>query len=69
MGCFWCTEAIFQRINGVVSVTSGYEGGDIPNPTYEDVFKIWVLSSEKKGKLSMLSVQFSEYMVQKWTLV
>lgn len=37
MGCFWCTEAIFQRINGVVSVTSGYEGGDIPNPTYEDV--------------------------------
>lgn len=37
MGCFWCTEAIFQRINGVVSVKSGYEGGDIPNPTYEDV--------------------------------
>ena len=37
MGCFWCTEAIFQRINGVVSVESGYEGGNIPNPTYEDV--------------------------------
>ena len=29
MGCFLCTEAIFQRINGVVSVTSGYEGGDL----------------------------------------
>lgn len=37
MGCFWCTEAIFQRINGVVSVESGYEGGNIPNPTYQDV--------------------------------
>ena len=37
MGCFWCTEALFQRLNGVASVASGYEGGDIPNPTYEDV--------------------------------
>ncbi len=37
MGCFWCTEALFQRINGVVTVESGYEGGNIPNPTYEDV--------------------------------
>ncbi|MDQ7949762.1 MAG: peptide-methionine (S)-S-oxide reductase MsrA [Pedobacter sp.] len=37
MGCFWCTEAIFQRLNGVISVKSGYEGGDVPNPSYEDV--------------------------------
>jgi len=37
MGCFWCTEAIFQRLNGVSSVRSGYEGGDVANPTYEDV--------------------------------
>lgn len=37
MGCFWCTEALFQRLNGVTSVKSGYEGGDIPNPTYEEV--------------------------------
>jgi peptide-methionine (S)-S-oxide reductase len=37
MGCFWCTEALFQRLNGVSSVKSGYEGGDIPNPTYEEV--------------------------------
>jgi peptide-methionine (S)-S-oxide reductase len=36
-GCFWCTEAIFQQIPGVVSVTSGYTGGKTPNPTYEDV--------------------------------
>ena len=37
MGCFWCTEALFERLNGVSSVKSGYEGGDLANPTYEDV--------------------------------
>ncbi|MDN3585197.1 peptide-methionine (S)-S-oxide reductase MsrA [Pedobacter aquatilis] len=37
MGCFWCTEAIFQKIKGVTSVKSGYEGGKIANPTYEEV--------------------------------
>lgn len=37
MGCFWCTEAIFQRLNGVITVSSGYEGGDVPNPTYDEV--------------------------------
>jgi peptide-methionine (S)-S-oxide reductase len=36
-GCFWCTEAIFQRLRGVMSVTSGYSGGHVPNPTYEQV--------------------------------
>lgn len=36
-GCFWCTEAIFQQIPGVVSVTSGYSGGTVKNPTYEQV--------------------------------
>lgn len=36
-GCFWCTEAIYQRLNGVVSVTSGYSGGKIANPTYKEV--------------------------------
>lgn len=36
-GCFWCTEAIFQRIEGVVSVKSGYSGGTKANPTYEEV--------------------------------
>jgi peptide-methionine (S)-S-oxide reductase len=36
-GCFWCTEAIFQQLNGVVSVQSGYSGGHVENPTYEEV--------------------------------
>ncbi|MCX7743224.1 MAG: peptide-methionine (S)-S-oxide reductase MsrA [Flavobacteriales bacterium] len=36
-GCFWCVEAIFQRVNGVVSVESGYMGGSIKNPSYREV--------------------------------
>ena len=36
-GCFWCTEAIFTVVKGVQSVTSGYMGGSIENPTYEQV--------------------------------
>ncbi|MDQ3008527.1 MAG: peptide-methionine (S)-S-oxide reductase MsrA [bacterium] len=36
-GCFWCTEAIFQRLSGVVSVIPGYAGGHVPNPSYEQV--------------------------------
>ncbi|TKC61023.1 peptide-methionine (S)-S-oxide reductase MsrA [Pedobacter hiemivivus] len=37
MGCFWCSEALFQRLSGVISVRSGYEGGNIANPSYEEV--------------------------------
>lgn len=36
-GCFWCTEAIFEQLNGVISVSSGYSGGHVKNPTYEEV--------------------------------
>jgi len=36
-GCFWCLEAIFQQTKGVISVKSGYAGGKIPNPSYEEV--------------------------------
>jgi peptide-methionine (S)-S-oxide reductase len=36
-GCFWCTEAIFQQLEGVEKVTSGYSGGTTVNPTYEEV--------------------------------
>jgi peptide-methionine (S)-S-oxide reductase len=36
-GCFWCVEAVFQELEGVISVASGYEGGGIGNPTYKEV--------------------------------
>lgn len=36
-GCFWCTEAVFQQLNGVEKVESGYSGGHVNNPTYKQV--------------------------------
>jgi peptide-methionine (S)-S-oxide reductase len=36
-GCFWCTEAVFQKLRGVNSVAPGYAGGQVNNPTYEQV--------------------------------
>lgn len=36
-GCFWCTEAVFQRVNGVLDVVPGYIGGEIKNPAYREI--------------------------------
>jgi peptide-methionine (S)-S-oxide reductase len=36
-GCFWCLEAVYQELKGVQQVESGYTGGNVPNPTYEQV--------------------------------
>lgn len=36
-GCFWCTEAVFQRLKGVINVQSGYTGGTVENPTYYEI--------------------------------
>lgn len=36
-GCFWCTEAVFDRVQGVLDVESGYANGHLPNPSYEQV--------------------------------
>ena len=36
-GCFWCLEAVYQELDGVKSIVSGYAGGQVPNPTYEQV--------------------------------
>lgn len=36
-GCFWCTEAVFQQIRGIIKVESGYSGGQVHQPTYEQI--------------------------------
>ena len=36
-GCFWCTEAVFEKLDGVIEVVSGYAGGKTENPTYKDI--------------------------------
>ena len=51
-GCFWCGEAIFERIPGVKNVISGYSGGTVPNPTYEEV------SSGLTGHAEAFQVEF-----------
>ncbi|MBI4079568.1 MAG: peptide-methionine (S)-S-oxide reductase MsrA [Candidatus Levybacteria bacterium] len=51
-GCFWCTEAIFKRLKGVLDVHSGYSGGTVANPTYEDV------CSGKTGHAETIQVIF-----------
>ena len=51
-GCFWCVEAVFQRIDGVVDVESGYMGGHVDNPTYE------IICTGKSGHAEVLRVQF-----------
>ena len=62
-GCFWCTEAIFKRIKGVSSVQSGYSGGDMENPTYEDV------SSGTTGHAECLQVTFDPSVISYETLL
>ena len=53
-GCFWCTEAIFQQLEGVAKVTSGYSGGHIVNPTYEQV------CDKKTGHAECLNIEYDK---------
>lgn len=57
-GCFWCMEAVFQMLKGVVSVTSGYAGGKRANPTYEEV------SAELTGHAEVVEVIFDPAVIQ-----
>lgn len=51
-GCFWCMESAFAPVEGVLQVTSGYTGGDVPNPTYEQV------TSGKTGHFEAIEVVY-----------
>ena len=51
-GCFWCLEAVFEELKGVVSVTSGYAGGHVTNPDYEQV------SSGATGHAEVVQIVF-----------
>jgi peptide-methionine (S)-S-oxide reductase len=51
-GCFWCMEAVFERLPGVVSVTSGFAGGTTENPTYEQV------CTETTGHAEVTQIEF-----------
>lgn len=56
-GCFWCTEAIFTAVNGVQSAKSGYMGGQIENPTYEQV------CSGKTGHAEIIQISYDANLV------
>lgn len=51
-GCFWCIEAVFQRLKGVISVVSGYSGGETENPSYKQV------CSGNTGHAEVIEIKF-----------
>jgi len=53
-GCFWCTEALFRRVEGVKSVVSGYAGGQLENPSFEQI------SSGRSGHAEAIEIEFDE---------
>jgi peptide-methionine (S)-S-oxide reductase len=62
-GCFWCGEAVFERIKGVKSVVSGYAGGTVPNPTYE------MVSTGETGHAEAFQVEYDSSVVSYETLL
>ncbi len=62
-GCFWCTEAVFEQLKGVVKVTSGYAGGELPDPTYE------IISSGRSGYAEVCQVVFDPEIISYQSLL
>jgi peptide-methionine (S)-S-oxide reductase len=62
-GCFWCVEAIFQRVEGVIRVESGYSGGTKENPTYYEV------TTGKTGHAEVIRIEYDESVVSFETLL
>jgi len=62
-GCFWCTEAVFTRLKGVLSVMPGYSGGHVQNPTYEQV------SSGTTGHAEALQIEYDPAVISYETLL
>jgi len=62
-GCFWCTEAVFELLNGVDSVESGYANGEIPNPTYRDI------CTGDTGYAEVIKISFDESIISKQRLL
>ncbi len=56
-GCFWCTEAVFQQLEGVVSVVPGYSGGTTKNPSYHEV------CMEKTGHAEVVKIVFQPLVI------
>jgi len=56
-GCFWCTEAVFEQIDGIMSVISGYAGGQTKNPTYKDI------CTGKTGHAEVIKIHFDPQVV------
>jgi len=62
-GCFWCTEAVLEQLDGVLDVRSGYMGGSVPDPSYEDV------CSGETGHAEVVQVHFDPQRISYDTLL
>lgn len=62
-GCFWCTEAVFKMLKGVISVEPGYAGGTMENPTYEQI------SSGNTGHAEVIKIEYDKDIIPLETLL
>jgi peptide-methionine (S)-S-oxide reductase len=56
-GCFWCIEAVYSELKGVVKAESGYSGGSVPNPSYEDV------CTDETGHAEVVQITFDPRLI------